>query len=119
METRKIKILENEYEFVNETWETSNAWGHRSILLKNGFQLVENKVRYYNRTWESYRYQTCMCGCVWKLKKERETTLKERYKDINNITKITSKYKKDFDLYLKNDETMKVLNKLTKKLKWK
>lgn len=64
MEKYSVKINNNTYELLCETWETYRAWGHRVILLRNGVELNERKIRYYNRTWECYRYQTCMFGCI-------------------------------------------------------
>lgn len=34
MEIRKIKCKSgNEYNIVNESWATSNSWGHKSTLM--------------------------------------------------------------------------------------
>lgn len=87
----------SEWTFVNETWETSQAWGHRSVLMHNGVQYAENKVRYYNRTWEEYRYKCCMSGCVYKLLEERYNTLLEMYKFKNDVVRLTQKKREDFE----------------------
>ena len=87
----------SEWTFVNETWETSRAWGHRSVLMHNGVEYAENKVRYYNRTWEEYRYKSCMSGCVYKLLKERYNTLLEMYKFKNDVVRLTQKKREDFE----------------------
>ena len=65
MEIRKIKCKSgNEYNIVNEYWETSRAWGHKSTLVAPWGEVESHKVRYYNRTWESYTYQNCMSGLL-------------------------------------------------------
>ena len=76
MELVKRVINDNEYTFVNKTWENSNGWGHETTLFKRHYEIGHNKVRYYNRTWESYRYRTCMSGCVYELISKRENELK-------------------------------------------
>lgn len=94
----------SEWTFVNETWETSRAWGHRSVLIHNGVEYAENKVRYYNRTWEEYRYKSCMSGCVYKLLEERYNELLNRYKEDNNISRMTQKKREEFEsTILEND----------------
>lgn len=87
----------SEWTFVNEIWETSQAWGHRSVLMHNGVQYAENKVRYYNRTWEEYRYKSCMSGCVYKLLEERYNTLVDMYKFKNDVVRLTQKKREDFE----------------------
>ena len=58
----------NVYKFVNEYWETSYAWGHKTTIIRNGYDYEGHKVRYYNRTWECYEYQTCMSGAVEEIR---------------------------------------------------
>lgn len=87
----KLKEFDIEYEFINETWETSQAWGHKSTLLRNGVEVGSNKVRYYNRTWEEYRYKSCMSGCIRELISERYNVLLDKYKEDNNIKRATKK----------------------------
>lgn len=65
MELKKVICKSgNEYNIVNEYWETSRAWGHKSTLLKNGYEVDTNKVKYLNRTWECYTYQSCMSSLL-------------------------------------------------------
>lgn len=83
------------YSIVNESWETSRAWGHRSVLLSNNsVELGENKVRYYNRTWEMYRYQSCMFGLIEKLLTDNQKSFLAQYKEMNDIARFTPKEKK-------------------------
>ena len=89
MEILNYEIKGNKYQFCCETWETSRAWGHKVHLLRNGYELVEEKVRYYNRTWECYRYQTCMFACIRTLINELETKIILKYKEENNVNRLT------------------------------
>ena len=91
MEIKKI-ICKNgrEYNIVNETWETSRAWGHKSTLIAPWGEVESHKVRYYNRTWESYTYESCMSGLLNSI---LENDLKDyitQYKEKNDITRLTS-----------------------------
>ena len=91
MEIKKIICKSGrEYNIVNETWETSRAWGHKSTLVAPWGEVESHKVRYYNRTWESYTYQTCMGGLLNSI---LENDLKDyitQYKEKNDITRLTS-----------------------------
>jgi hypothetical protein len=116
MELVKKIINDNEYTFVNKTWETSNSWGHETTLFKRHYEIGHNKVRYYNRTWESYRYQTCMRGCVYELISKRENKLKNYFKNEKNITRLTKKYEEEFEKYLENDKELKELKELKESL---
>ena len=113
------KINKNKYTFINEGWSNSNGWGHRSVLFKNNYQIAENKIRYINRTWEQYEFQSCMQGCVYPLIENRKSELKERFKEEKNITKLTQKYEKEFNKYLKQDSELKELEKLYHSLQWR
>lgn len=88
MEKYSVKINNNTYELLCETWENSRAWGHRAILLKNGLELNQRKVTYYNRTWESYRYQTCMSACILDYREKELQFFLDRYKFDNNISRF-------------------------------
>jgi len=100
MEIKKV-ICEskNEYTIINEHWENANAWGHRSVLLRNGREIARNKVRYYNRTWEKYEYQTCMYGVVEKLLDGSKKDYIRAFKEDNGISRLTQAKK---DEVLKN-----------------
>ena len=91
MEIKKIICKSgNEYNIVNEYWETSRAWGHKSTLVAPWGEVESHKVRYYNRTWESYTYESCMSGLLNSI---LENDLKDyitQYKEKNDITRLTS-----------------------------
>ena len=65
MEIRRIVCKSGRvYNIVNEYWETSRAWGHKSTLIAPWGEVESRKVTYLNRTWEYYRYQSCMSGLL-------------------------------------------------------
>lgn len=91
MEIKKIICKSgNEYNIVNETWETSHAWGHKSTLVATWGEVESHKVRYYNGTWESYRYQTCMSGLINTILENNLKSYITQYKEKNDITRLTS-----------------------------
>lgn len=98
MEIRRIKCKSgNKYSIVNEYWETSNSWGHKSTLVASYGEIESNKVRYYNRTWECYTYQTCMRGLVEKVLEDEQKRYITDFKEKNGISRLTSQ-KKDMIL---------------------
>ena len=91
MEIKKIICKSGrEYNIVNETWETSRAWGHKSTLVAPWGEVESHKVRYYNRTWESYTYQTCMSGLIETILEDNLKSYITQYKEKNDITRLTS-----------------------------
>ena len=91
MEIKKIICKSGrEYNIVNETWETSRAWGHKSTLVAPWGEVESHKVRYYNRTWESYTYQTCMCGLLDTILEDNLKSYITQYKEKNDIARLTS-----------------------------
>ena len=91
MEIKKIICKSGrEYNIVNEYWETSRAWGHKSTLIAPWGEVESHKVRYYNRTWESYTYQTCMSGLIEAILEDNLKSYITQYKEKNDITRLTS-----------------------------
>ena len=89
MEIRTIKCKSgNEYNIVNETWETSRAWGHKSTLVAPWGEVESRKVRYYNRTWESYTYQTCMSGLLDTILENNLKSYIAQIKEVRGITRL-------------------------------
>lgn len=91
MEIRRIVCKSGRvYNIVNEYWETSRAWGHKSTLVAPWGEVESRKVTYINRTWERYTYESCMSGLLSSI---LENDLKDyitRYKEKNGITRLTS-----------------------------
>ena len=91
MEIKKI-ICKNgrEYNIVNETWETSRAWGHKSTLIAPWGEVESRKVKYINRTWERYTYESCMSGLIETILEDNLKSYITQYKEKNDITRLTS-----------------------------
>ena len=70
----------NKWQLVNESWSNSNGWGHKTTVIRNGYDFEPHKVRYYNRTWEMYTYQTCMSGAVETIYENELSRFVENFK---------------------------------------
>ena len=91
MEIKKIICKSgNEYNIVNETWETSRAWGHKSTLIAPWGEVESRKVRYINRTWERYTYESCMSGLIETILEDNLKSYITQYKEKNDIARLTS-----------------------------
>lgn len=95
MEIKKIICKSGrEYNIVNEYWETSRAWGHKSTLVAPWGEVESRKVKYINRTWERYTYESCMSGLIETILEDNLKSYITQYKEKNDITRLTS-LKKD------------------------
>jgi hypothetical protein len=119
MEIRRKNINGNNWELVNEYWETYNSWGHKTTIIRNGYDYGTHKVRYYNRTWESYTYQTCMSSAILGLQKEEIDKYIQRYKEKNNITRFRKGEKQQVIREFKDTELGKELDVLKNSVKEK
>ena len=91
MEIKKIICKSGrEYNIVNENWETSRAWGHKSTLVAPWGEVESHKVRYYNRTWERYTYESCMSGLINTILEDNLKSYITQYKEKNDIARLTS-----------------------------
>ena len=91
MEIKRIVCKSgNEYNIVNETWETSRAWGHKSTLIATWGEVESRKVKYLNRTWERYTYESCMSGLINTILENNLKSYITQYKEKNDITRLTS-----------------------------
>ena len=91
MEINKIKCKSGkEYNIVNESWATSNSWGHKSTLIAPWGEVESHKVRYQNRTWERYTYESCMSGLINTILEDNLKSYITQYKEKNGITRLTS-----------------------------
>lgn len=116
MEIKKFNIDEYEFEFVNESYDTRHGFKHVSTLFVNNYKQIENTCHYLNRTWESYRYQTVMRGCVYKLIENRIGNLKSDFKNRNGYLKMTAKRNEEFENEIKDDDTLGRYYKLLGKI---
>ena len=117
MEIRRKKVNNNEWQFVNEYWETRNSWGHKTTILRNDYEYLSHKVRYYNRTWEMYTFQTCMRGTVEELREEERNIFIERYKNDNGIIRFRKGEKEKVIETFKETEISKELDALEEAIK--
>ena len=91
MEIKRIVCKSgNEYNIVNETWETSRAWGHKSTLVATWGEVESRKVKYLNRTWERYTYESCMSGLINTILENNLKSYITQYKEKNDMTRLTS-----------------------------
>lgn len=117
MEIRRKKVNNNEWQLVNEYWETRNSWGHKTTILRNDYEYLSHKVRYYNRTWEMYTFQTCMRGTVEVLREEERNIFIERYKNDNGIIRFKKGEKEKVLEAFKETEISKELDILEEAIK--
>ena len=91
MEVKRIICKSGrEYNIVNEYWETSRAWGHKSTLIAPWGEVESRKVKYINRTWERYTYESCMSGLIDTILEDNLKSYITQYKEKNDITRLTS-----------------------------
>ena len=112
MEIRTLKIGKNIWQLVNESWSTSRSWGHKTNVLKNGYEYVEHKCRYINRTWERYTYQSCMFGAVEEIKERELNRFIDNYKYENNVDRFKKGEKEQVIKMFEKTEIAKDLKKL-------
>lgn len=117
MEIRRKTINGNRWELVNEYWETSNSWGHKTTIIRNGYDYEPYKIRYYNRTWEAYTFQTCMSGAVSEIKERELNRYIENYKRENNVTRFKRGEKEKVIFDFEGTEIGKELNILSKTIR--
>lgn len=117
MEIRRKTINGNRWELVNEYWETSNSWGHKTTIIRNGYDYEPHKIRYYNRTWEAYTFQSCMSGAVSEIKEEELNRYIENYKSKNNVTRFKRGEKEKVIFDFEGTEIGKELNILSKTIR--
>ena len=90
MEIKRIECKNGRvYNIVNETWETSRAWGHKSTLIAPWGEVESRKVKYQNRTWERYTYESCMSGLINTILENNLKSYITQYKEKNDIRRLT------------------------------
>lgn len=118
MEIKKIICKSGrEYNIVNETWETSRAWGHKSTLVAQWGDMGSRKVTYQNRTWESYRYQNCMYGLLSSI---LENDLKDyitREKENKGITRLSKEIRAELEQEWNNNSYTQDLKEIQERIK--
>lgn len=118
MEIRKIKCKSgNEYNIVNEYWETSRAWGHKSTLIAPWGEVESRKVRYYNRTWESYTYQTCMSGLLDTILENNLKSYIAQIKEVRGITRLLKSTREEIENDWNKKEYIQDLKEIQERIK--
>lgn len=118
MEIKKIKCKSgNEYNIVNEYWETSRAWGHKSTLIAPWGEVESRKVRYYNRTWESYTYQTCMSGLLDTILENNLKSYIAQIKEVRGITRLLKSTREEIENDWNKKEYIQDLKEIQERIK--
>ena len=101
-----IKIYKN-YVFVNYTTYNYYGFKEHSELYINNYCLNGESIQYYNRSWQVYEYQCSMNKCINYLIENLKKDLKEEFKTINNIKRITKEKEKELNKYYKTSKMLK------------
>ena len=118
MEIRKIKCKSgNEYNIVNEYWETSRAWGHKSTLIAPWGEVESRKVKYINRTWERYTYESCMSGLLDTILENNLKSYITQYKEKNDITRLLADKKAEVIKEWEQKEYIQDLKEIKERIK--
>ena len=118
MEIRKIKCKSgNEYNIVNEYWETSNAWGHKSTLIAPWGEVESRKVTYQNRTWECYTYQSCMGQLLANILEREQKSYITEYKEKNGISRLLADKKAEIIKEWEQKEYIKDLMEIQERIR--
>lgn len=118
MEIRKIKCKSgSEYNIVNEYWETSRAWGHKSTLIAPWGEVESHKVRYYNRTWECYTYQSCMGQLIANILESNQKSYITEYKEKNGISRLLANKKAEVIKEWQEKEYIQDLKEIQERIK--
>lgn len=102
----------NKWQLVNESWSNSNGWGHKTTVIKNGYDFDPHKVRYYNRTWEMYTYQTCMSGAIETIYENELSRFIENWKNSNDVVKFKKGQKEAVIKLFESEEIARDLKEL-------
>lgn len=111
--TKKCKSG-NVWQLVNESWSNSNGWGHKTNVIRNGYDFGEHKVKYLNRTWESYTYQTCMSGAISTIYEDELNRYIENYKYNNDIARFKKGQKDEVIKMFEETEIAKDIQEIKK-----
>ena len=118
MEIKKIICKSgNEYNIVNEYWETSRAWGHKSTLVAPWGEVESRKIRYYNRTWESYTYQTCMSGLLDTVLENNLKSYIAQIKEVRGITRLLKSTREEIENDWNKKEYTQDLKEIQERIK--
>ena len=96
--TRKIDAVK-EFRFVCESLPTRSGFKHVATLFENGdiYPTESATCYYYNRTWECWCYQTVCREVVHKIIGFYQARAVERYKEKNNLKRISAEKRKEIE----------------------
>ena len=118
MEIKKIICKSGrEYNIVNETWETSRAWGHKSTLIAPWGEVESRKVKYINRTWERYTYESCMSGLINTILEDNLKSYITQYKEKNGISRLLADKKAEVIKEWEQKEYIQDLKEIKERIK--
>lgn len=116
MEIMKYNIDGIDVEFVCESGDTTHGFKHTATMFENGFNVGSHTTYYLNRTWECFRYQTAMLGCIRTIQDDLVEFLKSKFKSEKGISRMTAKYKTEFEEMLKTNTKYNFYEELYKKV---
>lgn len=91
--------------------------GHRTNVIRNGYDYGDYKVRYYNRTWEMYAFQTCMRGAVAHIYRIECERFINNWKYTNNVERFKKGQKQEVMELFKQEEIAQELITLKEAIK--
>lgn len=116
MKDKKIIKIYKNYTFVNYTTYNYYGFKEHSDLYINNYCLTSQSIQYYNRSWQVYEYQSSMRKSINTLIESLKKDLKEEYKQINNIKRITKEKEKDLKEYFKTSKVLKEYKEILKRI---
>lgn len=100
------------YRFVCETVGTRYGFAHKVTMFRHNYEILTHKVNYLNRTWECWAYQTAIRGAIYTALEAEQNRVKEHYKEVNNISRITAKRKAELEELYNNNQAIQAYNEL-------
>ena len=74
------------------------------------------KTTYYNRTWETYRFQSCITGCINNIIYEIKEEIENGIKAANGWKKMTEDRRKVVEEAVEQNEVLKMLEIVKKEV---
>ena len=92
------------------------GFSHTSKLFVDGYYKNECVCGYINRTWECYDYQSSARGAIANSISEISARLKEHYKAVNGIQRMTKTHAEKFAHIVNTNENIVTLREADEKL---
>lgn len=123
MEQKTVKLIDKKnnniytFNFINRSESTYNGFKHTTQLFINNKYIGSYKINYINRTWEFYTYQSVMSKSLNSIIEDRTEQLKEKFKNVYNIKRISNKYRFILNKYINDDELINIYKLVNDKIK--